>query len=100
MNIQLKQRKDTPLPKVKIGASRQIVIPKKLYDTLGLVTGGYLEVGVYKKRQLLITPKEFVDRHPEIDRRLEQAEEDVRAGRVSGPFKNATELAQYLKSIK
>ena len=32
------------MPTVKLGASRQIVIPKKLYDEVGLEVGDYLEV--------------------------------------------------------
>jgi AbrB family looped-hinge helix DNA binding protein len=31
------------MPTVKLGRSRQIVIPKKLYDVLGLAPGDYLE---------------------------------------------------------
>ena len=45
---------------VKLGRSRQIVIPKKLYDALGLAPGDYLEVELYKDNRLLVTPKELV----------------------------------------
>ncbi len=31
------------MPAVKIGASRQVVIPKRIYDQLGLTPGDYLE---------------------------------------------------------
>ena len=84
------------MPTVKLGRSRQIVIPKNLYDALGLAPGDYLEVELYKDNRLLVTPKELVDKHPEIDQRLTEAEEDITAGRVSGPFHTAQELAQHL----
>lgn len=86
------------MPTVKLGASRQIVIPKKLYDELGLETGDYLEVELYQGGKLLVTPKELVDRHPEIDKRLAEAEADVQAGRVRGPFKNAREVVKALRA--
>jgi len=88
------------MPTVKLGTSRQIVIPKKLYDALGLAPGDYLEVELYKDNRLLVTPKELVDKHPEIDQRLTEAEEDVTAGRVSGPFHTAKELAQHLHAVR
>ena len=88
------------MPTVKLGRSRQIVIPKKLYDALGLAPGDYLEVELYKDNRLLVTPKELVDKHPEIDQRLAEAEEDITAGRVSGPFHTAQELAQHLHAVR
>ena len=87
------------MPRVKIGVSRQIVIPKKIYDALGLNPGDYLDIKLYQKR-LLITPKEFKDKRPEIDKRLAMGEEDVKAGRVSGPFKTVAEVARHLNAIK
>ena len=86
------------MPTVKLGASRQIVIPKKLYDELGLEAGDYLEVELYEGGKLLVTPKELVDRHPEIDKRLAEAEADVKAGRVRGSFKTANETVKALRS--
>jgi AbrB family looped-hinge helix DNA binding protein len=75
---------------VKVGVSRQIAIPKKIHDQLGLSPGDYLEVEV-RGNQLILTPKELVDK------RLEEAEEDVRKGRVHGPYKSA---AQAIKALR
>jgi AbrB family looped-hinge helix DNA binding protein len=86
------------MPTVKLGTSRQIVIPKKLYEALRLAPGDYLEVELYQGNRLLVTPKELVDKHPEITRRLEEAEANVRAGRVIGPFETAEEAIKALKS--
>jgi len=35
------------MPTVKLGASRQIVIPKHIHDALGLEAGDFLEVEIY-----------------------------------------------------
>jgi AbrB family looped-hinge helix DNA binding protein len=40
---------------VKIGVSRQVVIPKKIHDELGLAPGDYLEVKLQKGR-VVLTP--------------------------------------------
>jgi AbrB family looped-hinge helix DNA binding protein len=85
------------MPTVKLGASRQIVIPKQLYDELGLEAGDFLEVEIYEGGKLLVTPKDLVDRHPKIDKRLAEAEEDVKAGRVKGPFTTADDAVNALR---
>jgi len=46
---------------VKIGASRQVIIPKKVYEQLGLATGDYLDVKVHDGG-LLMCPKTLVDK--------------------------------------
>ncbi len=51
------------MPAVKIGASRQVVIPKRIYDQLGLTPGDYLEVELTDGR-LTFTPKTLVDKPP------------------------------------
>jgi AbrB family looped-hinge helix DNA binding protein len=100
MKIQAYRREQerNAMPTVKLGASRQIVIPKKLYDDLGLAAGDYLEVELYEGRKLLVTPKELVDKHPAIDKRLAEAEKDIKAGRVHGPFKSAEAAVKALRA--
>jgi AbrB family looped-hinge helix DNA binding protein len=46
---------------VKIGASRQVIIPKKVYEQLGLAVGDYLDVTV-QEGSLLMSPKTLVDK--------------------------------------
>jgi AbrB family looped-hinge helix DNA binding protein len=87
------------MPTVKLGASRQIVIPKKLYDELGLTPGDYIEVERHGNK-LVLTPKELVEKHPEIDQGIAEGLEDMRAGRVSGPFKTVEELMHYLNTVE
>jgi AbrB family looped-hinge helix DNA binding protein len=46
---------------VKIGANRQIIIPKKAFEALGLASGDYLDVAV-KDGSLVMSPKTLVDK--------------------------------------
>ena len=70
------------MPIVKIGVSRQIAIPKKLYEKLGLVPGDYLEVELEEDR-LVLTPQMLVEK------RLAEGLKDIKEGRVVGPFKTS-----------
>lgn len=83
------------MPIVKIGASRQVVIPKKIHDRLGLTPGDYLEVELHGGR-VVLTPKTFVDK--QIEDRLIEALDDVTNGRVHGPFASAKEAVRALHS--
>jgi len=76
---------------VKVGVSRQVAIPKKLHDQLGLTAGDYLEIEV-RGGKLILTPKQL------IDKRLEEAEDDVRRGRVLGPFNTGKQAMKALRT--
>lgn len=58
---------------VKIGASRQVIIPKKVYEMLGLSSGDYLDVTV-KDGSLLMSPKTLVDKPRTVSVEPEQTE--------------------------
>lgn len=85
------------MPAVKIGISRQVVIPKKIHDELGLAPGDYLEVEV-DKGKVVLTPKALVNK--EVERRLSESFEDFRKGRVYGPFSSAKEAIRSLRDGK
>ena len=74
---------------VKIGVSRQVVIPKRIHDQLGLVPGDYLQVEL-KGDKVIMTPQEFVAK------RLAEGREDIRKGRVLGPFASVAESVRSL----
>jgi AbrB family looped-hinge helix DNA binding protein len=79
------------MPTVKIGVSRQIAIPKKLYEKLGLVPGDYLEVELEDDR-LVLTPKMLVEK------RLAEGLKDIKEGRVAGPFKTSRAAMRALRT--
>jgi AbrB family looped-hinge helix DNA binding protein len=78
---------------VKIGVSRQVVIPKKIHDQLGLAPGDYLEVELEGDR-LILTPKALVEK------RLAESLEDMRRGRIHGPFQSVPALLRALHKAK
>jgi AbrB family looped-hinge helix DNA binding protein len=78
---------------VKIGLSRQVVIPKRLHDQLRLAPGDYLEVELEGER-LVLTPKALVEK------RLAESLEDVRKGRMNGPFESVPALLRSLHKAR
>ncbi len=107
MNSMMKiiERKGVVMPIGKIGQRRQVVIPKDIFDALGLQTGDFVEVQQVKGT-VVIKPKKLVDADevltPEqravIEAGLAEAEEDIRAGRVSGPFHSIDKLKRHLNA--
>jgi AbrB family looped-hinge helix DNA binding protein len=91
------------MPISKIGQRRQVVIPKDICDELGLQEGDFVEV-TSAEGKVIIKPKEVVDadevltsaQRAVIDKRLAEAEEDLRAGQVSGPFATVDTLKRHL----
>jgi len=81
------------LPTVKIGVGRQVVIPKEIHDRLGLAPGDRLDVSI-RGHQVVFTPKSTVDK------RLDKALADERAGRVHGPYESANEMLDSLATRK
>ncbi len=75
---------------VKIGTSRQVVIPKKLYDQLQLQAGDYLEVEL-ENGNLVLTPKQLVEKA------ILAGLEDFKKGRAIGPFKTAKAAIRALR---
>jgi AbrB family looped-hinge helix DNA binding protein len=91
MKTQTRERRS--MIAVKIGVSRQVVIPKKIHDQLGLVPGDYLEVELEGNR-VVLTPKAL------IEKRLAESLEDLREGRVHGPFRSVPALMRSLRKTK
>jgi AbrB family looped-hinge helix DNA binding protein len=91
MKIQIKRSRLVAV--VKIGVSRQVAIPKRLHDQMGLAPGDYLQVELEGDR-LILTPKAL------IEKRLAESLEDIRGGRVHGPFKSVPALLRSLHRTK
>lgn len=93
------------MPISKLGQRRQVVIPKEICEELGLEEGDFVEV-TSAQGKVIITPKKVVDadevftpdQRAVIDKRLAEAEEDIKAGRVSGPFATADQLKRHLNA--
>ena len=91
------------MPIMKLGQRRQVVIPKEICDELGVQEGDYLEV-TSAAGKVIIKPKKLVDaddvltpvQRAFIDKRLAEAGEDIKAGRMSGPFPTVNHLKRHL----
>lgn len=82
------------MPAVKVGVSRQVAIPKKIHEALHLRAGDYLEIELLNGT-LVLTPKALVDKH--LEERLSEALDDIKKGRVHGPFPTTKELVRSLR---
>lgn len=82
------------MPVTKVGPKYQVTIPKTAREAVGLKVGDLVEATV-KHKGILLRPKVVVDK-AFIEKRLAQAEEDIKKGRVSRPFRSAK---AFLRSL-
>src|SRR5215468_1590687 len=78
------ERKGTGMPIGKIGQRRQVVIPKEIFEALGLKTGDFVEV-TQVKRTVVIKPKKLIDADdgltPEEEAIVRKGERQLRQGK-------------------
>lgn len=75
---------------VRVKDKYQVTLPVEVRRKAGLAVGDLLEAKV-KGKLITLTPKALVNRAL-IDKQLEEGLEDVRRGRVDGPYATAKEL--------
>src|SRR5215470_15305410 len=86
MNIYrtIRKPRGAAMPIGKIGQRRQVVIPKEIFDALGLQTGDFVEV-TQVKRTVVIKPKKLVDADdvltPEEEAIVRKGEKQLRQGK-------------------
>lgn len=91
------------MPKVKLGTHREITLPAATIKRLGLTAGEELEIVEYDKAIVLIPRKHIPQDQAwyhteEWQRMMQEAFEDIKAGRVAGPFDSAEDLITELRS--
>ena len=77
------------VPLVKIKEKYQVTLPASIRRKAGLAVGDLLEASVEGKK-VTLTPKSVVDRE------LALALEDVKQGRIYGPYLSAKEIIRSL----
>lgn len=77
------------MPLVKIKTKYQVTLPTNLRTEVGLEVGDFLEAKV-EKGKITLTPKTI------IDRAVAAGLEDIKNGRVYGPFDSAGDLVRSL----
>ncbi len=75
------------------GTSKQVIVPRKLYNELGLRRGEYLKVERHG-RELRLTPED--KEREEILVIVAQGRADYKAGKTHGPFETAEEAIAFL----
>lgn len=82
---------------IKIGEHNEVVVPKDVRERLGVKPGDFVKVTFESVETVPYTDEEL---GPETRESLRQAEEDLKAGRVTGPYRTAEEVQAYLDSLK
>ena len=83
----------TAMSIVTVKNKYQVVIPLRVREQIGVAVGDILEAKV-ERGKITLTPKSVVDRT------IAEGLEDVRKGRVRGPFKTVDEMIDSLKGRK
>ncbi len=92
-------------PTVRIGPKHQVTIPAEVFKKLQLETGDFLTAKV-KNSEIILQPKKLIPKEQEWfwtkewQKKEREANEDIKAGRLSGPFTSAEELINHLKGLK
>lgn len=95
------------MPIMRLGQRRQVVIPKEICEDLNLQEGDFVEV-TKAEGMVVIKPKKLVDaddlltpaQRADIDKGLTEAEEDIKEGRVYGPFDSVDAMLRSLHAEK
>ena len=84
----------------KITRNYQVSIPKRVRESLGLREGDYVEVQE-RDGEIVMVPKRLIDADqawfwsPEWQKGEQAVDEELRARRVLGPFKNVEEMKKH-----
>lgn len=84
---------------VKVDRKGQLAIPQKLWSRMGVSGGATLEAQVEKGRLVLtsVTEEYTPAQRRALDRKLVKGLEDIRMGRLHGPF-TPQEADKFLRS--
>jgi len=88
------------MPLVRVTRNYQVSIPKQVREALGLAEGDLVEVEE-RDGEIVMVPKKLIDASqawfwsPEWQQAEREAQEDIRAGRVVGPFKSVEEMKKH-----
>lgn len=92
-------------PTIRIGPKHQVTIPAEVFKKLGLRVGDFLGARI-RNSEIVLKPKRLILKDQEWfwtkewQKKEREADEDIRAGRLSGPFTNAKDLIAHLNGLK
>jgi AbrB family looped-hinge helix DNA binding protein len=94
----MKARESKVIPLTRVGKRYQVTIPKEARQAIGLKAGDLVEARP-GKGCIILYPKDAHDK-VDIEKRLAEAEADLKAGRVHGPFGSVKEMLSSLRGEK
>lgn len=83
------------MPVVKIGSDNKVSVPKEVLERLGVKPGDFVQAEFERVEDVPYTDEVL---GPEARAALREAQEDVKAGRVHGPFDSAEEAIAHLRA--
>jgi antitoxin component of MazEF toxin-antitoxin module len=87
------------MPKMHVrGDKLTVTIPAEVRAQIAAHDGHEIEVSTEGNRIVLTAKEELAERRPEIDAAVAEGLADVRAGRISPPFKNMNEFEAWLRT--
>jgi antitoxin MazE len=93
------------MARVKLSARRQITIPAEITKRLGLKAGEELEL-VESERAIVLVPRKHIPKDQQWyytdawQQMMQEAFEEVKQGKLIGPFDTAEEAIRALKETK
>jgi AbrB family looped-hinge helix DNA binding protein len=93
------------MPTVKLGSKHQITIPRDTIKRFGLKPGEELEL-VESGKTIVLVPRKHIPKDQrwyytdEWQKMMREAFEEVKQGKLIGPFDTAEEAIRALKEIK
>ncbi len=91
----MKARKAKIIPLTRVGKRYQVTIPKDVRQAIGLKAGDLVEARP-GKGGIVLYPKATRDQ-ADVRKRLAEAEVNLKAGRVHGPFGSVEEMLASLR---
>lgn len=91
------------MPTVKLGSKRQITIPADTIKRFGLKPGEELEL-VESQKTIVLVPRKHIPKDQqwyytdEWQKMMQEAFDDLKAGRMVGPFESVEEFINDLRS--
>lgn len=90
---------------VKIGPKHQVTIPAEVFQNLKLKVGDFLKAEV-KDHKIVLKPQKLISKDQEWfwtkewQTKERGADEDIKTGRLSGPFTKTGDLINHLDKLK
>ncbi len=92
-------------PTMKVGPKHQITLPSRIFEKLQLEQGDFLSARI-DGDEIILKPQKLVPKDQawfwtkEWQKKEKEANEDIKKGRLSGPFTSAQDLEKHLNGLK